>query len=80
MSRIIGERGDDFLDDGEPALADQKRGNQGGNLHYAMTVDAIAPRTVISLVLAEHGTQRHQLRHSNQPLAMLVITPIANGA
>jgi hypothetical protein len=65
---------------GEPSFIDQKESGLGRNVHKTISANAIAPNAVVGLVLAKGGTQRYQLRHRSQPLAMLVITPIANGA
>lgn len=71
---------DGRLRHGEPSFADQKESSLGRNVHKTVSADAIAPNSVVGLVLAKRSTQRYQLGHRAQPLAMLVITPIANGA
>jgi hypothetical protein len=88
-SDVIGQRrterasrdlSDGRLRHGEPSSTDQKESGLGRNVHKTVSADAIAPNAVVGLVLAKRGTQRYQLGHQAQPLAMLVITPIANGA
>ena len=88
-SDVIGQRrterasrdlSDGRLRHGEPSSTDQKESGLARNVHKTVSADAIAPNAVVGLVLAKRGTQRYQLGHQAQPLAMLVITPIANGA
>jgi hypothetical protein len=71
---------DGGLRHGEPSPTDQKESGLGRDVYKTVFTDAIAPNAVVGLVLAKRGTQRYQLGHQAQPLAMLVITPIANGA
>jgi hypothetical protein len=78
--RAARDLSDGRLRHGEPSFTDQKESGLDRNVHKTVSADAIAPNAVVGLVLAKRGTQRYQLGHQAQPLAMLVITPIANGA
>lgn len=64
----------------KPTIIDQANCNLGRHENQAVQSDAIAHGPVIGLVLAEHGPKRYQVGQVGQPLVMLVMTPIANGA